>query len=232
MPTNFIERTLRGLLKTSEYESSNAMLAASGGALQSIDPRFSVAGIFLLIVVAVAAHNLTTVSLLLILAICLGWASRVSLIRSLQRVWLPVLFFTGLVAAPSVFTLHAWRPAVLILLRALTAASLASLLVFTIPWPRLLHTLRTLGCPAIVVAILGMTARYIFLMLRTATDMMESRRSRTVGRLSSSDSRRLAAASAGVLLGRSIHLAEEVHAAMLSRGYRGEIRLLSQSSNP
>ena len=46
-------------------------------------------------------------------------------------------------------------------------------------------------------------------------------KSRVVGRLSGSDQRRMVGASAGVLLGKSLHLSGEVYLAMQSRGFRG-----------
>jgi energy-coupling factor transporter transmembrane protein EcfT len=58
--------------------------------------------------------------------------------------------------------------------------------------------------------------------------MFEARRSRVVGKLSSRDRRRIATASAGVLLGKALHLSTEVHLAMISRGYRGEVHLLDE----
>ncbi len=71
-----------------------------------------------------------------------------------------------------------------------------------------------------------MTYRYIFLLLQTARDMFEAREVRLVGVLPPSDSRRLAAASAGVLLGKSLQLIGDVHLAMQARGFRGEVHLL------
>jgi energy-coupling factor transporter transmembrane protein EcfT len=76
------------------------------------------------------------------------------------------------------------------------------------------------------VVILGMTYRYIFLMLQIAQDMFESRQSRMVGTLDGADRRRLASASVGVLLSKSIQLSGDVYLAMLSRGFRGEIYTL------
>jgi len=68
----------------------------------------------------------------------------------------------------------------------------------------------------------------MFLLLATARDMFESRESRMVGVLEPSDRRRLAAASAGVLLGKTLQASGEVHMAMQARGFRGEIRLLEE----
>ncbi|HVG37737.1 MAG TPA: energy-coupling factor transporter transmembrane component T, partial [Pyrinomonadaceae bacterium] len=56
--------------------------------------------------------------------------------------------------------------------------------------------------------------------------MFEARQSREVGRLSGPEKRRLAAASVGVLLSKSLHLSGEVYQAMRARGFRGEVRTL------
>ena len=75
--------------------------------------------------------------------------------------------------------------------------------------------------------LLAMTHRYIFLLVETALQMFESRQSRTVGLLKGAAGRRITARSAGVLLSKSIELSNEVYLAMQSRGFRGEIRILS-----
>jgi energy-coupling factor transporter transmembrane protein EcfT len=63
-------------------------------------------------------------------------------------------------------------------------------------------------------------------MLQTALEMLESRKSRTVGVLPPLEGYSQAGASAGVLLSKSVRLSEDVHLAMQSRGFRGEIHLL------
>jgi cobalt/nickel transport system permease protein len=74
---------------------------------------------------------------------------------------------------------------------------------------------------------LAMTHRYVFLLIETANQMFESRQSRTVGILSGSERRKITARTAGVLLSKSVELSHEVYLAMLSRGFRGEVRLLT-----
>ena len=119
------------------------------------------------------------------------------------------------------------RTASYLVLRAETAASLSTLLVLSTPWTHILKALRVLArCPSSSSSILGMTYRYLFLILDTALDMFESRESRTVGVLEASDRRRLATATVGVLLSKSYHLSADVHLAMQSRGFRGEVYLL------
>jgi energy-coupling factor transporter transmembrane protein EcfT len=78
----------------------------------------------------------------------------------------------------------------------------------------------------VVVVLLGMTYRYIFLLLETAREMSEAREVRQVGTLEARDARRLAAATAGVLLARTLAVSGEVHTAMQARGFRGEVYLL------
>jgi len=72
-----------------------------------------------------------------------------------------------------------------------------------------------------------MTHRYIFLLVETASQMFESRRSRTVGTLKPEQQRHMAARTAGVLLSKSVTLSNEVYLAMQSRGFRGDVQVLS-----
>jgi energy-coupling factor transporter transmembrane protein EcfT len=76
---------------------------------------------------------------------------------------------------------------------------------------------------------LAMTHRYIFLLIETANQMFESRQSRMVGVLSGVEQRRMAGRTAGVLLTKSVDLSGDVYLAMQSRGFSGDIRLLSDA---
>ena len=112
--------------------------------------------------------------------------------------------------------------------RAETAATLTVLVILCTRWSNLLKALRVLRVPTVLVVILGMTYRYIFLLLRTAHDMFESRKSRMVGQLEGPQLRRMATASAGVLMSKSLQLSGDVYLAMRSRGFRGEANLLDE----
>ena len=112
--------------------------------------------------------------------------------------------------------------------RVLTAATLAVLLILSTPWTRVMKALRVLRVPVVLVVILGMAYRYIFLLLESARDMLESRRSRMVGKLRGSDYRRVAAASVGVLMSKTLQLSGDVYSAMLARGFQGEVYLLDE----
>jgi cobalt/nickel transport system permease protein len=234
----FIERTLADLLTGSDRAANAEHFAAAGGALQRVDPRIKVAGILGLIVAVAASRQLRVIGIVFAVAILLALVSRLPLTRFAAWVWLPVLFFTGSVALPALFlipghSIFGWvtetglRSAAFLISRAETAATLSALLIFTTPWPWVLKTLRTFRVPIVLVAILGMTYRYIFVMLRTAFEMFESRQSRTVGVLPPREARRIATSTVGVLLSKSIHLSADVHLAMQSRGFRGEVYLVN-----
>ncbi len=107
-----------------------------------------------------------------------------------------------------------------------TAATLSLLLILCTPWTHVLKAMRVLRVPVVFVVILGMTFRYIFLMLETARDMFEARQSRMVGVLEGAERRRLAGASVGVLLSKTLQLSSDVYMAMQSRGFRGEVYTL------
>ncbi len=71
-----------------------------------------------------------------------------------------------------------------------------------------------------------MTYRYVFLLLSTAREMLDSRRSRLVGNLPGPERRRLLVGAAGVLLAKSLQLSGDVYLAMRSRGFRSEVYVL------
>jgi cobalt/nickel transport system permease protein len=238
---SFIERTLASLLRASEYASAAEHSAEARGLLQRVDPRVKVVGLILLVIVVAASRHLVVIGALFAFALALALSSRISVGKLASWVWSPVLIFTGAIALPAIvltpghavaalgglaITAQGLRSAAYLLSRAETAATLSALLVLTTPWPWVLKALRVLKCPTVLVAILGMTYRYVFEILRTALDMFESRRSRTVGSLSPAENRRLAASAVGVLLSKSVHLSDDVHLAMQSRGFRGEVHVL------
>jgi cobalt/nickel transport system permease protein len=239
--SGFVEKTLRGFSSASKYAAFAELLASGGGLLQTVDPRVKVAGLFGLVIVVAAARELRAIGALFAVALMLALVSRIPFMKLAGWVWTPVLFFTGLIALPAIFltpgnavftagglaiTKQGLRSAAFLISRAETAATLSALLVLTTPWARVLRALRTFRVPVVVVVILGMTYRYIFVILRTALEMFESRKSRTVGVLNPGDRRRLAAASVGVLLSKSLQLSGDVHLAMQSRGFRGEVYLM------
>jgi cobalt/nickel transport system permease protein len=57
--------------------------------------------------------------------------------------------------------------------------------------------------------------------------MIEGRKSRTVGRTTGGEQRRWISGSMGALMNRSFKMSNDVYAAMLARGFTGQIRTYS-----
>jgi cobalt/nickel transport system permease protein len=234
----FVERTIGSLSKGLNFAAlADDSARSKSGLVQRVDPRVKVIGMLAIIVSVAVSRNLPAIASVFLFAATLAVASRISLLDFARWVWTPVLLFTGCIALPAVFvtpgaplcgpiTQQGVRTASFLLLRAETCVSLSTLLVLTTRWAHILKALRVLRLPVVFVVILGMTYRYLFLILETALDMFESRKSRTVGEMEGADRQRLATATAGVLLSKSYHLSAEVHLAMQSRGFRGEVFML------
>lgn len=239
----FLEKTLDSLEDAFDYAGAADSLARNGGFLQRLDPRVKVCGIMALLIVAIAARGVAGTITVFGIALALAQASRVPWRLLAGRAWLAVFLFTGVIAFPAIFmtpghalwrvpwfdwpvTDHGLLAAFRLVLRAGTAATLALLLVLCTPWPHVLKALRVFRVPVILVVILGMTHRYIFLLLHLSRDLLEARRARVIGTPSGADARRLAAANAGVLLGKSLQLSGDVFTAMQARGFRGEAHTL------
>ena len=96
------------------------------------------------------------------------------------------------------------------------------MVALTTPWPEALQALRAFHLPRIFVATLEMSQRYLHMFLRAAQDYFLARESRPVSRIGGRAGRRFAGAIAGALFLKACHTSEQVHQAMISRGYRGE----------
>ena len=240
----FVESTLQSFAKALSRALLAERAAHERGLLQRLDPRVRLIGLLGLVVAVTLCRRLEIIAILFLVAIGLAVLSKISLWSLCKRVWLVVLGFTGLIAMPALFLTpgEAWRAipwlhltvtqtglhsALLLLLRVETAATLTTTLVLCTPWTHILKALRSLGVSPEIVTMLAMTHRYAFLLIETANQMFESRQSRTVGVLRPAERRRVAARTAGVLLSKSVELSQEVYLAMMSRGFRGEIRLLA-----
>jgi cobalt ECF transporter T component CbiQ len=240
----FIRRSLRSFIDALGHALESEELSKLNGLLQCLDPRVKVIGLPALIVAAAVSHRLGVIAAIFLFSIGLAMLSQIPLHTLSTRIWLAVLFFSGVIALPAVFitpgrticrlpllgwtvTAQGAHSALFLIGRTETAATLSSLLVLTTPWSHVLKALRTLRVPAALVVIFGMTYRYIFLLLATARDLFESLQSRTVGRLSGRDRRHMAASTAGALMGKSFQMSQEVYLAMQSRGFTGEARVLS-----
>jgi cobalt/nickel transport system permease protein len=244
---NFVENTIEGLHAAIARAMYADTAAARAGLLQRLDPRVKLAGLLALILATALSARLWVIVAIFALSVTMALLSSLSLFTLMAPLWISALTFTGVIAFPAVFltpglvlyrfpnlnlaiTAQGLTSAGFLILRAETSATLALLLVFTTPWTHVLKALRIFRVPIVFVVALGMTFRYILLLLETAHEMFESRKSRTVGKLDRAQYRRLAASSAAVLLGKSFQLSNEVFLAMQARGFRGEVYVLDDFS--
>jgi cobalt/nickel transport system permease protein len=234
-----LEHTLHGMTETLERSLLAEDISRRPGLFQSLDPRVKVAAVLALLVAVSLSYRLVVIAGVYGLALLLALRSAVPPGVFLKRVWLALPFFTGLVALPALFitpgppllalplglviTRTGLNTVLFLLLRVSTSVSLTLLLVLTTPWNTILGALTVLRVPDVFILMLGMTYRYMLLLLHTANDMFLSRKSRVVGRLNTAQERGLLAASSAALLGKSLHLSSEVYLAMQSRGYPGSI---------
>jgi cobalt/nickel transport system permease protein len=243
MRRGFLERTLDGLLDAMERASAADRHAASAGWLQHLDPRVKLAGFGGLVAAVALAHRLDVLATLLAGGVILALASRLPVAALASGIGIATLVFSAALALPALVltpgravatvpglglgvTAQGLTTAGYLVLRTATTTCLAWLLVFSTRWSHVLKALRAFRLPVVLVVVLGMTYRYVLLLLDGAHDLFVARRSRTVGTLDGPTRRRLLAQGAGVLLARSLHLSGEVFLAMQARGYRGEVFVL------
>lgn len=234
----FLEKTIRGISQVIDYAEVSEVHSGSRGLLQGLDPRVKMFGLLSWLLAAICSGRSTVTFAILAAGVLLAVLSRIPIRRIFFHAWLPSLLFTGIMALPALFLtpgdslfeiggLHfsaqGCATVLRLVARTVTAVTLCMLLVSTTSWPRILAALRYFHIPAEIVVMLGMAQRYIHLLLRLARDQFEARRCRVIGRLSGRDNRRLAGASAGVLLHHSLDLSGEVFLAMKARGFCGRV---------
>ena len=237
---DFAAKTLAGIAEALERAIFSDDSARLPGLLQGIDPRSKVLGAALLLAVGGIARHVEVLVALHAATLLLAALSLLPLGSFVRRVWAGIPLFAAMVALPSLVMLpgtpllslplglrvsdNGVASFSLLVVRVATSVALVLLLVSTTRWSDLLAALRTLGVPESFVVVLGMTYRYLFLLLRAADSLFLSRASRTVGHTSGREQRRWAAAVAGVLMSRSVKMGGDVLLAMRARGFAGEIR--------
>jgi cobalt/nickel transport system permease protein len=241
---SWLERTIGGITESIEGALFSERLARSDGWLQRRDPRAKLVGFLVAIVAASLTASFVGLAILYGATLAAARASRVPFGFFVKRVWLGIPFFAGVVVLPSIFFIPGDRvfdlalgPAHLapswngllgagiFISRVGVSVSLAVLLVVTTPWAGVLKSLRALHAPQVFVLVLSMTYRYIFLFLHTTNGILLARKSRVVGATSGHEQRRWITGTMGNLMSRAFKMSNDVYAAMLARGFSGEVRV-------
>jgi cobalt/nickel transport system permease protein len=222
----WLEHTLAGIAASIERAVFTEELARQPGWLQAVDPRAKVVMFVIAVIAASASTSLGVLVALYAGIVVAAWSSRLPFDFFVRRVWLGIPLFAGIVVLPSLFFSSGpgvWGAAVFVV-RVGVSVSLAVLLVLTTPWADVLKSLYAFKVPRVFVLVLSMTYRYIFLFLHTLNGMFEARKSRVVARLGGGEDRRWIARSMGALMSRSFKMSNDVYAAMLARGFTGELQ--------
>ena len=251
---SFVEKTIAGASNVMRQAMFSEDVASQHGLLQRLDARVKLVGLLVLLLATALVHHIAVLVGLYAATLALAALSRLPVGFFVKRVWLFIPIFTGVIVLPAtlsiitpgtiVLPLWTWHgqtvgvtaqgltAAGLIVMRVATSVSLVVLITLTTPWTKLLAGLRGLAVPKIFILIIGMAYRYIFLLLNSVTDMYTARTARAVGneREDVKGGQRFVTATAGALFGKAHALSEEVHMAMVSRGYTGDAKSLQAPS--
>jgi cobalt/nickel transport system permease protein len=216
--------------------------------IHRLDPRLKLLATlaFVLVVTTTPPGNWLVFALLAALAIGAVLVAEIPLVDGLKHsaVALP---FAGMVAISLPFTqagdvLWSWRlfrftltitDAGLVLfatvvLKAWLSVMVSGLLVAATPFPDLLKAMRSLHVPAVLTATISFMYRYLFVLVDEAMRLQTARASRSVGPGRTVRWRaRVLGGMIGSLFIRSYERSERIYAAMLSRGFAGEVRTLT-----
>jgi cobalt/nickel transport system permease protein len=233
----FLEKTLDSLTRLLERSLTNEIWSRRRGLLQGADARLKIILLFSAILLCSLVRRVEPLALLYAIALLLAVLSKIDPGSFTRRVWVFIPLFSGLIAIPALFltagtpllhigpaviTREGAKTAALLVLRVSTSVSYTLLFILTTPWNEVMQGLKDLRFPRTAVSLLSVSYRYLLLLVRTFSELLIARKSRAIGRLPHRNEMRFISRSAAFLFLKSLHLAEGVHMAMVSRGYGDE----------
>jgi cobalt/nickel transport system permease protein len=121
-----------------------------------------------------------------------------------------------------------------ILVRSWLSIQMAVLLVATTQFPDLLHALRHLQVPGVLISIISFMYRYLFVLSDEALRLLRARQARSAAAVGGSKAggslswrARVAGSMVGQLFLRSYERSDRIYNAMLARGYSGSLLTLN-----
>lgn len=243
------ERTLRDIVSLLMESVTRDEIARSKGLLQECDPRFKLVSIALMLASALVAGNAEGLCAIYFVVIALALSSSLRLSFFLKRTLFFIPFFSLFIVLPAIFdfvtpgepvvsfrlltigvsiTRQGLGSAGILLLRVIDSVSLAILLVLTTQQHTILKVLRVFRVPQLFIMTMGMTWRYIYLLLDIVQNSFIAIRSRVGYVTSAKTGRRIIGANMGTLWLKSYRLQNQVYDAMISRGYTGEPKVLDE----
>lgn len=249
--SGFIDKTLLGAIALLKETVSNEEIASRKGFLQGCDPRLKMLTIAILLVSVVSTRSILVLSIMYAVDLILAVSSSITIGLFLKRTLLFIPIFSLCIVLPAIFNavtpgdpllsfnLHVYTlsitrqgidSAAIFFMRVLVSVSLAILLILTTRHHVLLKVLRIFKVPQLFVMTMGMTYRYIYLLLDGVQNTFIAIKSRVGFVTSTSNGRKMVASNMAGLWIKSYRLQTQVYYAMLSRGYTGEPRVLKDFS--
>ena len=243
----FVNRTLLGIVALLKETVSNEVIASQKGFLQKRDPRLKMLSIAVLLVCVLSTRNVLVLGFIYTITLILSLMSGIGLLFFLKRTLLFIPIFSLFIVVPAIFnvvtpgvpvisfnlfshilsiTRQGIDSAVIFFMRVLASVSLAILLVLTTRHHVLLKVLRIFKVPQIFVMTMGMTYRYIYLLLDIVQNTFIAIKSRVGFVTSAKTGRRVVTTNMAGLWLKSYRLQTQVYNAMLARGYTGEPQVL------
>lgn len=118
--------------------------------------------------------------------------------------------------------------AIVFVMRIATSVSAVVLLFLTTRQQLLFKSLRSIGIPLLFVLTLEMAYRYIFLLMDLIKETYVAKRARTIKSKSMFEEQKWVGGRIGYILMRSLSISENVHSAMLSRGFSGDVKTMQE----
>lgn len=224
--SNFIDKTLnefnRVLKEALLFEEKKDSF------LSKINERIKIISLILILITISLLNKIESILLFYILSLVISYLSKLSLKNLLKRTWSFILLFTLVIAIPIIFinpinlsfgfSEKGLLNAIRFVLRVATSISYIQLLIMSTSWIKILASLRVLGVPSLIIAIVSMTYRYIFVLLKSAEDLYLAKKSRTINIKNIRREQNFSANSIGIIAIKSHELSKEISQGMLSRG--------------
>jgi cobalt/nickel transport system permease protein len=219
------------------------------GFLQSLDPRVKAFTFLALLLTVVSLKNAAWIGLVYFFCLVLVRCSKISVRYFLVRTWVFITLFSLCIAIPALFSsitpgepiwfFHIFGiqcvithpgldTAVLFVTRVATSVSLVVLLSLTTRHAELLAVLRLFGIPQIFILTTAMCYRYLYLFAEMIENTFTAVKSRVGTSFRNPAGRKVVAWNMATMWSRSSQMNEDVYRAMLSKGYTGRPRLLTQ----
>jgi cobalt/nickel transport system permease protein len=220
------------------------------GLIHRLDPRVKILTAFWFILTTVTLPEGAWVSQAILFStmILLSWRAQLGPLYTVRRAFIALPFVLAALPLPFLtpgptlwvvpgldwtLTITGFIRFLTILVRTWIAVQAGILLSATTGVADLLWGLQSLRVPKLIVSIIGFMVRYMFVLADEVLRMLRARASRSprlpgVKRPGIVWQGRLAGMMVGSLFLRSLERSERVHAAMLSRGYDGEMRVLDR----